>query len=141
MHCGNLTFTRDQRLAELSTIAGKSRFNQVYFIQKPDYPRDVTEASHTAVVCVHLASSMGGNVESRLLTELWREMARKFSDVKFCEIKGNMCIENYPEKNTPTILIYRDGDIKKQIVTLRELGGERVRIEGKHFFLPGRFGD
>lgn len=125
--------SRNQRLAELSTIATTSTFNQVYFIQKPDYPRDVTEASHTAFVCVHLASSMDGNTESRLLTELWREMARSFGDVKFCEIRGNMCIENYPEKNTPTILIYRNGDIKKQIVTLRELGGERTSIEGEHF--------
>ena len=76
---------------------------------------------------------MGGNTESQLLTELWREMARKFGDIKFCEIRGNMCIENYPEKNTPTILIYRDGDIRRQIVTLRELGGERARIAGEHF--------
>lgn len=76
---------------------------------------------------------MDGNTESRLLTELWREMARIFGDIKFCEIKGDMCIENYPEKNTPTILIYRNGDIKKQIVTLRELGGERTSIEGERF--------
>lgn len=75
---------------------------------------------------------MDGNTESRLLTELWRKMARKFGDIKFCEIRGDMCIENYPEKNTPTILIYRNGDIKKQIVTLRELGGERARIAGEH---------
>ena len=60
-------------------------------------------------------------------------MARRFGDIKFCEIIGNMCIENYPEKNTPTILIYRDGDIKKQVVTLRELGGERVGITGEQF--------
>lgn len=76
---------------------------------------------------------MGGNRESQLLTELWKEIAGKFGDIKFCEIRGNMCIENYPEKNTPTILIYHDGDIRKQIVTLRELGGERVRITGEHF--------
>ena len=130
---GYLTFTRNQRLAELSAIARKSIFNQVYFIQKPDYPRDVTETSRTAFVCVHLSSSTSGNIDSRLLTELWREMARRFGDIKFCEIVANMCIENYPEKNTPTILIYRDGDIKKQVVTLRELGGERVGITGEPF--------
>ena len=44
-----------------------------------------------------------------------------------------MCIENYPEKNTPTILIYRDGDIRKQVVTLRELGGEHVGMTGAQF--------
>jgi len=118
-------------MAELSTITTASVFNQVYPLQKPDYSKDVTEASSKAFVLVHLTSSLGTNTESRVLTELWREMARKFGDVKFCEIRADMCIEGYPERNTPTILVYRDGDIKKQVVTLRELGGERTSIRGR----------
>ncbi len=117
-------------MAELSTIATASVFNQVYPLQKPDYSKDVTEASNKAFVLVHLTSSLGNNIQSRLLTELWREMARKFGDVKFCEMRADMCIEGYPERNTPTILVYRDGDIKKQVVTLRELGGEHTTIKG-----------
>lgn len=119
-----------QRMAELSTIATASVFNQVYPLQKPDYARDVTEASHKAFILVHLTSSLGTNTESRLLTELWREMARKFGDIKFCEIRADLCIDGYPERNTPTILVYRDGDIKKQIVTLRELKGQHTAIKG-----------
>lgn len=119
-------------MVELSTIASSSVFNQVYSLQKPDYSRDVTEASNKAFVLVHLTSSLGTNTESRLLTSLWREMARKFGDIKFCEIRADMCIEGYPERNTPTILVYREGDIKKQIVTLRELGGEQTTIRGEH---------
>ena len=117
-------------MAELSTISSASVFNQVYPLQKPDYSKDVTEASNKAYVLVHLTSSLGTNIESRLLTELWREMARRFGDVKFCEIRADMCIEGYPERNTPTILIYHHGDIKKQVVTLRELSGERTNIKG-----------
>ena len=41
-----------------------------------------------------------------------------------------MCIEGYPEKNTPTILIYSDGDIKRQIITLKELGGQNTTAKG-----------
>ena len=119
-------------MAELSTIAKASVFNQVYPLQKPDYSKDVTEASDKAFVLVHLTSSLGTNIESRLLTELWREMARKFGDIKFCEIRADMCIEGYPERNTPTILIYRDGDIKKQVVTLRELNGQDTTVRGMH---------
>ena len=117
-------------MVELSTIATASVFNQVYPLQKPDYSKDVTEASNKAFVLVLLTSSLGTNIQSQLLTELWREMARKFGDVKFCEIRADMCIEGYPERNTPTILVYRDGDIKKQVVTLRELGGEQTTIKG-----------
>ena len=117
-------------MAELSTIGTASVFNQVYHLQKPDYSKDVTEASNKAFVLVHLTSSLGTNVESRLLTEMWRELAKRFGEIKFCEIRADMCIEGYPERNTPTILVYRDGDIKKQVVTLRELGGEQTTIGG-----------
>ena len=117
-------------MAELSTIATASVFNQVYPLQKPDYSKDVTEASNKAFVLVHLTSSLGTNIQSRLLTELWREMARKFGDIKFCEMGADMCIEGYPERNTPTILVYRNGDIKKQVVTLKELGGEQTTVKG-----------
>ncbi|KAL8937808.1 MAG: hypothetical protein Q9216_004239 [Gyalolechia sp. 2 TL-2023] len=120
---------RKQRIAELSSISQSSVFNQVYPLQKPDYSRDVTEASRKAFVLVHLTSSLGTNIESRLLTELWRELAPKFGDVKFCEIRGDMCIEGYPDRNTPTILVYRDGDIKRQVVTLKEFAGAKTGIE------------
>lgn len=117
-------------MAELATMSRASVFNQVYPLQKPDYSRDVTEASRAAFVLVHLTSSLGTNVESQLLTELWRVLAGKFGDIKFCEMRGDMCIEGYPDKNTPTILIYRDGDIKRQIITLRELAGSNTSTQG-----------
>ena len=118
-------------MAELSSITSKSIYNQVYPIQKADWSRDVTEASQNAYVFVLLTSSHGTNVESRLMTEIWRELAKKFGDVKFCQIRGDLCIEGYPDKNTPTILVYKDGDIKKQIVTLRELQGTRTKMQGE----------
>ena len=121
---------RKQRMAELSSITNASIYNQVFPLQKPDYARDVTEASRKTFVLVHLSSSLGTNIESRLLTELWRESARRIGDVKFCEIRADMCIEGYPERNTPTILVYRDGEIKKQVVTLRELGHDKTSIKG-----------
>ena len=121
---------RKQRVAELSTITKASIYNQVYPLQKPDYARDVTEASRNAYVLVHLTSSLSTNIESRILSELWRELAQKFGEVKFCEIRADLCIEGYPERNTPTILVYRNGDIKKQLVTLRELGGIHTSLVG-----------
>lgn len=74
-------------------------------------------------------TSQGANVESRVLTELWRQLAAKYGDIKFCEIRADMCIEGYPEKNTPTILVYKDTEIRKQLITLQELNGPRTKIE------------
>ncbi|KEF63322.1 uncharacterized protein A1O9_01299 [Exophiala aquamarina CBS 119918] len=120
---------RRQRLAELSTLQKKSVYGQVFPLQKPDYSRDVTEESSKAFVLVNLTSSLGTNVESRVLTELWRQLAVKFGDIKFCEIRADLCIEGYPERNTPTILLYKDGEIKRQIVTLQQLNGPRTNQE------------
>jgi len=119
---------REQRLAELSATTKASVYGQVYPLQKPDYSRDVTEASKGSFVLVHLASALGTNVESSLLTELWRELARKFGDVKFCEIRADMCIEGYPEKNCPTILVYHNEEILRQIITLKQFHGTRTSI-------------
>lgn len=103
----------------------------MYHLQKPDYSKDVTEASQKAYVLVLLTSSQGTNAESRILIEIWRELAQRFGDVKFCQIRADLCIEGYPEKNTPTILVYKDGDIKKQLVTLRELRATQTTAAGK----------
>ncbi|KAL6243950.1 Proteolipid protein 2 [Rhinocladiella similis] len=119
---------RQRRLAELSTLQKKSVYGQVYPLQKPDYARDVTDESSKAFVLVNLTSSLGTNVESRVLTDVWRQAAGKYGDIKFCQIRADLCIEGYPERNTPTILIYKDGDIKRQLVTLAQLNGPRTNL-------------
>ncbi|KAJ9657803.1 Proteolipid protein 2 [Neophaeococcomyces mojaviensis] len=120
---------RQKRMAEINALAKASKFGSVYPLQKVDFTREVTEASNSAYVFVLLASSTDSHVESRVLSEIWPQLAQKYGDVKFCSIRADMCIEGYPERNCPTVLIYRDGDIRRQIVTLRELQGVRTRLE------------
>lgn len=115
-------------MAELSSLQKKSIHGSVYPISKPDYQREVTEASQKGPVLVNLTSGSGTNVESRVLTELWRQAAREYGDIKFCEIRASQAIENYPDRNCPTILVYSKGDIVKQVVTLMTLGGVRTSM-------------
>lgn len=120
---------RQQRMQDLQALTKKSLHGTVYPISKPDYSREVTEGSHKGPVLVHLTSALGTNVESRVLGELWRQAAREYGEIKFCEIRGDMAIEGYPERNCPTILVYNTGDIVKQIVTLALMGGVRVSMK------------
>ncbi|KAK4074516.1 uncharacterized protein Triagg1_5112 [Trichoderma aggressivum f. europaeum] len=118
---------RQKRMAELSKLQKKSIHGSVYPISKPDYQREITEASNNGPVFVNL-TSIAGNVESRVLSELWRQAAKEYGDIKFCEIRASQAIENYPDRNCPTILVYNKGDIVKQIVTLMTLAGARTNM-------------
>lgn len=117
---------RQQRVQELAALTKKAVHGSVYPLSKPDYSREVTEASNNGPVLVNLRSGLGTNVESRVLTDLWRKAAVEFGEIKFCEIRGDMAIEGYPDRNCPTILVYDKGDVVKQVVTLMTVGGVRM---------------
>lgn len=117
-------------MGEMAALQRASVFGQVYSVQKPEYSIEVTEASKKAYVLVLLTSSTGLNVESRLMIDIWRQLAREFGEIKFCQMQADLCIEGYPDRNTPTILIYKDGDVVRQIVTLRELQGVKTTSAG-----------
>ena len=119
---------RQKRMAELSNLQKKAIHGSVYPVSKPDYQREITDASKDGPVFLSLTSSTGTNVESRVLSELWRQAAKEYGDIKFCEMRGGQAIENYPDRNCPTILIYKDGDLAKQIVTLATLAGVRTSM-------------
>lgn len=119
---------RQKRMAELGTLQKKSVHGSVYPLSKPDYQREVTEASKNGPVFVNLTSSSGDNVESRVLSDLWRRAAKEYGDIKFCEMRASQAIEKYPERNCPTILVYKNGDIVKQVVTLVTVGGVRMNM-------------
>lgn len=120
---------RQKRVAELQSITQKSLHGTVYPISKPDYTREVTDASNNGYVFVNLTSGLGTNVESRVLTELWRTAAKEYGELKFCQISGDQAIEGYPDKNCPTILIYYKTDVVKQLVTLVTVGGVRFNMK------------
>ncbi|RFU27178.1 tRNA-guanine(34) transglycosylase, partial [Scytalidium lignicola] len=119
---------RNQRLQELNSLAQRGVHGSVYHISKPDYAKEVTDASSNYYVLVLMTSSLGTNTESRVMTELFRTAAAEFSEIKFCDIKADMAIQDYPEKNCPTVLIYHNGDIIKQIVTMMSLKGVRTSM-------------
>ncbi|EON99612.1 putative phosducin family protein [Phaeoacremonium minimum UCRPA7] len=119
---------RQKRMRELNALTKKSIHGDVYPLSKPDYSREVTEASNNGPVFVNLTSPSGTNVESRVLSQLWKQAAKEYGDIKFCEMRADQAIEGYPERNCPTILVYKNGDIVKQVVTLVTVGGVRMSM-------------
>ena len=126
---------RQKRFAELNELQSAAKFGSVLPLQKAEYEKEVTLASNSAFVIVALLSSGAAErknlTESRLLeTRLLPSLAAKFPEVKVMVIRAELCIPNYPERNTPTLLIYKDTEIVRQVVTLGEFGGVESRVEG-----------
>jgi hypothetical protein len=97
-------------------------------IVKNDWVREVTEASNSCVVLVHLYEN--STVECEVLDEAMRQLAPRFKYLKFLRIKSTHAIENWPERNLPALFIYEDGVMKTQIITLRPLDGKGTKAEG-----------
>lgn len=164
---------RQQRLQALAKENKRGRFGRVYPISRPDYTREVTDASKanpdgdadddaeeeddgrfetgagsgtldqsisttikkqhkgTGVVCFLYKDSVE---ECRLLSGYLDRLAEKYPATKFVSIIGDQCIPNYPDKNLPTMLIYRNGELHRQIIGLRpEIGldGMKTKCEGE----------
>lgn len=130
---------RSKRLAELkigdatrmNNSEGKFKFGSVLSISRPDWPKEVNEASMDGQwVVINLTSDSVW--ESRIVEEAVRKLAKKFSDIKFVSIRSTSAIERWPESNLPTIFLYRDGSMQHQLIGLDALGGYGVnedRIE------------
>lgn len=117
---------KQKRMEELRKLQTKEKYGMVYPISKPEWAKEVTEASKQGWVLVHLSCQSA--LQSRLVSALWPQLAGKFRDIKFCDIEGKRAIENYPDANCPTIIIYKDGDVVKQYVGLSMLNGNDTRM-------------
>lgn len=114
-----------KRFQEIQELQQRSKFGSVFHITKAEYEDEVTKASNESFVFVHMSLQLA--VQSRLLSVLLVDLARKYPEIKFTEIPANRCVENYPEANCPTLIIYHKQNIMKQYLTLTELGGSDCR--------------
>ena len=140
-----------KRLNEIRKLQERSKFGEVYHINKPEYNKEVTlesqgkknegsqvddngEEDDSAVyVFVHL--SLQSKLQSRILSHLFQSAASKFKEIKFVEIPANRAIENYPESNCPTLIVYYRGEVIKNMITLLELGGNNSKMKDFEDFM------
>ncbi|KAK6872860.1 Phosducin-like protein 2 [Candida tropicalis] len=122
-----LNHYKQKRMAELKKISEKKKFGHVLPINKKEYEDEVTKGSNDTFVLVHL--SLQSSLQSRLLGSILSTLATKFPEIKICDIPAQRCIENYPESNCPTLIIYHNGNVVKQYITLTQLGGNATTLK------------
>lgn len=91
--------------------------------------KEVTEESNSCWVVTHLFQD--SFVECQLMDETLNILAKKFPMVKFLRIKSTHAVENWPERNLPTLFIYHNGELQHQMMTLHSLGGTAMMPDGK----------
>lgn len=117
---------RHKRMAEIQQQAARERFGEVVQITKSEYKDEITEASKNWPVFVHISSSQ--SIQSRLLHGLLLRVAPRYKDIKFVEIDCSQINERFPFSNCPTILIYKEGNVVFQQVTLSAFGGNSANL-------------
>lgn len=124
---------REKRMRELREQASKEKFGEVVKISKQEYTDEITNASKSVPVIVQIKAE--GVEQSRLLSALFSRIAPKFRDIKFVEIDCRQINEKYPLNQCPTILVYKNGQVVKQIVTLDTIGGNSTNLRDIERFL------
>ena len=105
------------------------RYGDVIYISRPDWQREVTEASRDGLwVVVNLtrsSSSMTIRHDEMCDTveESFKTLADQYEDIKFVSIPSTSAIENWPVENLPTIFCYRFGKLQQQLIGIASFGG------------------
>ena len=95
-------------------------FGDLRHISKVDYQEEVTDASKTHPVILHLYQAY--LEECKLVNSHLKEIAGRHRTSKFLCIRASDCIPNYPDRNCPTLLVYVQGELVLQLV-----GGQKMR--------------
>ncbi|KAJ3001747.1 hypothetical protein HKX48_002724 [Thoreauomyces humboldtii] len=118
---------RRQRMAEMNAASKLEKYGSVTQIQKIDYTVEVTEASKDTWVVVHLFQD--GVPACKLLNAILDRVAARYRATKFLRIVATQCIPDYPDRNTPTLLVYGEGDLKRNLVGIENLGGKSTTVD------------
>lgn len=119
---------RARRLEQLKAEAVHGQFGTVELITAADFVPHVNNAGEGVPVVVFLFKPR--HYASSYMLVVLETLAKKFGHVKFLKILFTDCIPNYPDKNVPTLLVYRDDELLRQFVGLSDFGGSEYGIEG-----------
>ncbi|XP_031628157.1 viral IAP-associated factor homolog [Contarinia nasturtii] len=124
---------RNKRIAEMKALAEKSKFGTVREISGQDYVDEVNKAGDGIHVVLHLYKQ--GIPLCALINQYMNNLAMRYPQTKFIKSIATTCIPNFPEKNLPSIFIYFEGNITKQIIGPVELRGEKLTADEFEYLL------
>lgn len=118
---------RAKRIAEMKAAAARAKYGCVLEISGQEYVQEVNKAGDGIWVVLHLYKQ--GIPLCALLNQHLVALARKFPETKFIKSISTTCIPNFPDANLPTFFIYKDGDMKGQMVGALFFGGMNCTVD------------
>ena len=120
---------REKRISEMILKSkskreehAKKTFGGVRRIERDEWTTEVTSSSYEIPVVVLLVKE--NNAACDRLEKVVEDLADKYrTKTKFVRADATEIIPNYPERNTPTIILYRNGDVVENIVGIEQFGG------------------
>ncbi|XP_047253801.1 viral IAP-associated factor homolog [Capsicum annuum] len=116
-----------KRIAEMREVAKIVRFGSVTPISGADFVLEVSQAPEDVWVVVLLYKD--GYSDCQILLQCLDELVTKYPATKFVKIISTDCIQNYPDCNLPTVLVYHNGALKSNYVGVHSFG-RRCTPEG-----------
>ena len=151
---GRLEAYRAARLRALRAAAVAQKFGRVYPLSRAEFVREVTEASKEGSAAgppaAAGAEADGGSGSgtwvvvllykpgldaSRRLEELFPRLADRHRATKFMQIIADQCIEGFPDRNVPALLLYHGGICRQQLIGAAQFGGARVTTDAVEWVL------
>jgi hypothetical protein len=120
-------------MMEMKAKRAREACGDVYQLSRADYEKEMVEGSKDKWVILHLYQD--SKIECRLLANHLRTIAARKKDVKFLKIVATDCIEDYPDRNCPTLIAYHEGKMQKQFVGLSDFGGKKMVADDLEFVL------
>ena len=119
--------------------------NENMHVSHEQWTKEVTEVSRSHPVLVLLTKE--NSKACYPLERVMEDVARTYrtSRTKFRRAEARDIIPNYPERNVPTLILYRNGDVVENIVGIEQFGGmngvntetvrRRVRMKSDEFLM------
>ena len=151
---------REKRISEMMTMQKEEKEDEkeeknnnfrnneyvMMHVSHEQWTKEVTLISHSNPVLVLLTNKENSKA-CYPLERVMEDVAREYrtSRTKFRRAEARDIIPNYPERNVPTLILYRNGDVVENIVGIEQFGGmngvntetvrRRVRMKSDEFLM------
>jgi hypothetical protein len=107
---------REKRLRELQQE--QTRFGSVLELTRNTFVQNIDKEKQDVVIVIHLYEN--SNQESRIINDLFPQLAIRYPQTKFCKIRASHEDASFDQIALPAILVYQAGELQYTLLRLHD---------------------